>query len=82
MPASVIYIKPATPRLNDKVERSHRIDQEEFYRMLEGGVVDNTNLFNDRLQQWEDFYNFNRTHGGLAGDTPQERRRKKATAPA
>jgi transposase len=31
-----VYIKPATPRLNGKVERSHRIDAEEFYRMLEG----------------------------------------------
>jgi transposase InsO family protein len=31
-----VYIKPATPRLNGKVERSHRIDQEEFYRMLDG----------------------------------------------
>jgi transposase InsO family protein len=30
-----VYIKPATPRLNGKVERSHRIDAEEFYRMLE-----------------------------------------------
>ncbi|VAW02697.1 Transposase, partial [hydrothermal vent metagenome] len=30
-----IYIKPATPRLNGKVERSHRIDNEEFYRMLD-----------------------------------------------
>jgi transposase InsO family protein len=35
-----VYIKPATPRLNGKVERSHRIDQEEFYRMLEGVVID------------------------------------------
>jgi hypothetical protein len=24
------------PRLNGKVERSHRIDAEEFYRLLEG----------------------------------------------
>jgi len=32
-----VYIKPATPRLNGKVERSHRIDNEEFYRMLDGG---------------------------------------------
>jgi hypothetical protein len=31
-----VYIKPRTPRLNGKVERSHRIDAEEFYRMLEG----------------------------------------------
>lgn len=29
-----IYIKPATPRLNGKVERCHRIDAEEFYRQL------------------------------------------------
>jgi transposase InsO family protein len=28
-----IYIKPATPRLNGKVERSHRIDGEEFYQL-------------------------------------------------
>ena len=76
-----VYIRPATPRLNGKVERSHRIDQEEFYRMLDGVVIDNTDLFNDRLQQWEDFYNFNRPHGGLAGDTPYEKLRKKTTAP-
>jgi hypothetical protein len=44
-----VYIKPATPRLNGKVERSHRIDQEEFYQMLEGVVIDDTELFNDRL---------------------------------
>jgi transposase len=37
-----VYTKPATPRLNGKVERSHRIDQEEFYRMLEGVVIDDT----------------------------------------
>ena len=65
-----VYIKPATPRLNGKVERSHRIDQEEFYRMLEGVVIDDTELFNDRLQEWEDFYNYNRPHGGLGGETP------------
>jgi hypothetical protein len=29
------YIKPAAPRLNGKVERSHRIDAEEFCRLLE-----------------------------------------------
>ena len=76
-----VYIKPATPRLNGKVERSHRIDQEEFYRMLDGVVIDDTELFNDKLQEWEDFYNFNRPHGGLAGDTPYEKLRKKTTAP-
>jgi transposase InsO family protein len=77
-----VYIKPRTPRLNGKVERSHRIDQEEFYRMLEGVVIDNTGLFNDRLQEWENFYNFNRPHGGLGGQTPYERLRQKTRARA
>src|SRR4029078_10348414 len=31
-----VYIRPATPRLNGEVERSHRIDAEEFYRLLDG----------------------------------------------
>ncbi|HEY3209004.1 MAG TPA: integrase core domain-containing protein [Actinomycetota bacterium] len=73
-----VYIKPATPRLNGKVERSHRIDQEEFYRMLEGVVIDDTGLFNERLREWEDFYNFNRPHGSLGGQTPYEKLRQKA----
>jgi transposase InsO family protein len=76
-----VYIKPATPRLNGKVERSHRIDQEEFYRMLDGVVIDDTELFNDRLKEWEDFYNYNRPHGGLGGQTPYERLRQKTTSP-
>ena len=77
-----VYIKPATPRLNGKVERSHRIDQEEFYRMLEGVVIDDTELFNGRLQEWESFYNFSRPHGGLGGQTPYERLREKTRARA
>lgn len=77
-----VYIKPRTPRLNGKVERSHRIDAEEFYRMLDGVVIDDTNLFNDKLQEWEDFYNFHRPHGGLNGQTPYERLRQKTKTPA
>ena len=71
-----VYIKPATPRLNGKVERSHRIDAEEFYRMLDGVVIDDTDLFNDKLQEWEDFYNFHRPHGGLDGQTPSPARHR------
>lgn len=77
-----VYIKPATPRLNGKVERSHRIDQEEFYRMLEGVVIDDTGLFNVRLKEWEDFCNFHRPHGALGGQTPYERLREKTRAQA
>lgn len=76
-----VYIKPATPRLNGKVERSHRIDEEEFYRMLKGVVIDDTQLFNDKLQEWEDFYNFNRPHGSLDGHTPYERLKQKTESP-
>jgi transposase InsO family protein len=75
-----VCIKPATPRLNGKVEKSHRIDNEEFYRQLEGVVIDDTGLFNEKLQEWEDFYNFNRPHGGLGGQTPYERLKQKVTS--
>jgi len=77
-----VYIRPATPRLNGKVERSHRIDAEEFYRMLDGVVIDDTELFNTKLQEWEDFYNFGRPHGGLNGQTPYERLRQKTRTSA
>ena len=71
------YIKPRTPRLNGKVERSHRIDAEEFDRLLDGAVIDDADVFNNKLQEWEDFYNFHRPHGGLNGQTPYERLRQK-----
>jgi len=58
-----VYIKPATPRLNGKAERSHRIDAEEFYRGLKGVVIDDTQLFNDKLAEWQDFCNYHRPHG-------------------
>jgi transposase InsO family protein len=56
--AGHVYIKPRTPRLNGKVERSHR---------------DDAQVFNDKLREWEDFYNYHRPHGGLDGQTPYER---------
>ena len=76
-----VYIKPRTPRLNGKVERSPRIDAEEFYRLLDGVLIDDSQLFRDKLQEWEDYYNYHRPHGGLGGQTPYERLRQKATAP-
>ena len=68
-----VYIRPATPRLNGKVERSHRIDAEEFYRLLDGVVIGDAGVFNERLKEWEDYYNYHRPHGGLGGQTPYER---------
>jgi transposase InsO family protein len=77
---SHVYIKPRTPRLNGKVERSHRIDAEEFYQLLDGVVIDDTKVFNDRLREWENFYNYHRPHGGLGGQTPYERLKQRTQA--
>jgi transposase InsO family protein len=76
-----VYIKPATPRLNGKVERSHRIDAEEFYRQLDGVVIDDAKIFNDKLAEWENFYNYARPHGSLGGQTPYERLKQKTQQP-
>jgi transposase len=50
-----------------------RIDAEAFYRLLDGIVIDDAKVFNDKLREWEDFYNYHRPHGGLDGQTPYER---------
>ena len=42
---SHVYITPRTPRLNGKVERSHRTDDQEFYQLLDkDGVSDGSSL--------------------------------------
>jgi transposase InsO family protein len=69
-----VYIRPKTPRLNGKVERSHRVDEQEFYQLLDkDGIGDEIHLFNDQLREWEDYYNYHRPHGALDGQTPYER---------
>ena len=64
-----VYIKPRTPQLNGKVERSHRTDETEFYQLLT--YTDDTDL-NSKLAAWENFYNFDRPHLSLHGKTPYE----------
>ena len=74
-----VYIRPATPRLNGKVERSHRIDADEFYRLLDGVVLDDSavhqqapgvgGLLQLRPPAWR-----------LGGQTPYERLRQKTGA--
>jgi transposase InsO family protein len=76
-----VYIRPRTPHLNGKVERSHRVDAEEFYQLLDqDGIADDIHLFNDKLRQWEDYYNYHRPHGALDGQTPYERLLAKTNA--
>ena len=69
-----VYIRPRTPHLNGKVERSHRVDDQEFYQLLDqDGITDDIHLFNEKLREWEDYYNYHRPHGALGGQTPYER---------
>jgi transposase InsO family protein len=76
-----VYIRPRTPHLNGKVERSHRVDDQEFYQLLDkDGITDDVHLFNDKLREWEDYYNYHRPHGALDGQTPYERLVAKARA--
>lgn len=64
-----VYIKPRTPRVNGKVERSHSTDEMEFYQLLE--YTDDVDL-NKKLSEWEDYYNFDRPHYSLNGKSPYE----------
>ena len=69
-----VYIRPRTPHLNGKVERSHRVDAQEFYQLLDqNGISDDIHLFNDKLREWEDYYDYHRPHGALDGQIPNER---------
>ena len=76
-----VYIRPRTPHLNGKVERSHRVDDQEFYQLLDqDGIADDIHLFNDKLREWEDYYNYHRPHAALDGQTPYERLLAKTSA--
>jgi len=64
------YIRPRRPQQNGKVERSHRIDQEEFW---------GRHRFPDfeaaagPLRVWETTYNYQRFSLALQGRTPAEK---------
>ncbi len=62
-------IKPRSPHLNGKVERSQRTDLEEFYPTVE---LKDPNL-KMKLQDWQHYYNEFRPHGSLNGKTPWEK---------
>jgi len=66
-------IYPGCPKQNGKVERSHRTDEEEFYRkyqFADAGELEN------RVNEWEKEYNVDRPHMGLNGLTPAEKLHK------
>jgi len=71
------YIRPASPHLNGKVERSHLTDKQEFYQLL--SYSDDQNLIH-QLNEWEAFYNYHRPHSALNGNTPYEILKRKLIA--
>ncbi|MBL7254943.1 transposase [Actinoplanes sp. LDG1-01] len=50
--------------------------------MLDGVVIDDTGVFNDKLREWVDYYNYHRPHGALDGQTPYERLKQKTETQA
>jgi transposase InsO family protein len=64
------YIKPRCPEQNGKVERSHRIDDEEFWSVSAFAAFDPAAA---ALQAWEQRYNHDRFSMALQGLTPAEK---------
>jgi transposase InsO family protein len=64
------YIRPRRPQQNGKVERSHRIDHEEFWSRQDFATVLEAE---QGLAGWERHYNTERFSMALRGRTPVER---------
>lgn len=64
-------IKPKSPHLNGKVERTQQTDKSEFWRL-----IDLTDLSLDLkllAKEWETFYNYKRPHSSLGGKSPWQK---------
>lgn len=61
-------IRPAAPHLNGKVERVQKTVLAEFYPTVNLEGVD----LQDKLEQWQFYYNWQRIHGSL-GKAPMDR---------
>ena len=62
-------IKPLSPHLNGKVERSQRTDLDEFYSSA--NIKDPA--LPVQLKDWVEYYNKRRSHSSLKGKTPWEK---------
>ena len=65
-------VRPRSPHLNGKVERSHRIDTEEFYR---GRRCRTFSELVKARRRFNAFYNTARPHGARRNLNPLERLR-------
>ncbi len=62
-------IKPRSPHLNGKVERSQRTDLEEFYAIEDINDPD----LPERLQEWQHYWNWERPHSSIGGKSPVDK---------
>lgn len=62
-------IKPRSPHLNGKVERTQRADLEEFWSTVDPKAAD----IEDRIAEWQHHWNWRRPHTALGGGTPVDR---------
>ena len=61
-------IPPGEKELNGKVERSHRTDDEEFYRRFK--TKPSIQELKTQMKRWMNFYNSKRNHSAIAHKTP------------
>lgn len=73
------YIKPRRPQQNGKVERSHRIDHDEFWGRSAFRTFEEADA---ALQEWEHRYSYERFSLALHGQTPVERLQQKLASMA
>lgn len=59
-------IKPRSPHLNGKVERSQKTNLQEFYFTVN---IEDPKL-EEKLEEWQFHYNWHRPHGALNGKAP------------
>jgi transposase InsO family protein len=71
------YIKPRRPQQNGKVERSHRVDDEEFWSRHDFSTGDEAE---QPLRTWEWTYNHDRFSLALNGKTPMEKLQARVAA--
>lgn len=64
-----VYIKPSSPHLNGKVERSYKTDSTEFWQLID--YTDDIDI-SAKLKEWETYYNCHRPHSAHGRKTPFE----------
>ncbi len=66
-------IRPRTPHLNGKVERTQQTDKTEFWSCFD--LADRSLDLNALAMEWQEFYNKKRPHSSLKGLTPWQKYR-------